>query len=346
MAHAYSLTNTIMVETFFQFDFPAALAFLILLPLVFWRIKSGKGLPRIRFSNNQLFADVAKTRRESWRFLLPLLRVLALLFLIVGLARPQWGNKTTEILSEGIDIMLSVDTSGSMRALDFKLDGQEANRLDVIKDVIQGFVEKRPYDRLGLIVFGDEAYTQCPLTTDQKTLSDFMEWVQIGIAGDGTAIGNGLALSVKRLKEQTTKSKIIILLTDGRSNAGEITPTMAAEMAAQSQIKVYTIGVGTQGKVPYLQQTPFGPRRVFATLELDEAALKEIAQITGGKYFRATDTEQLEGIYAEIDSLEKSEIRRKEYRDYEELFFPLVVMGLFCLLLEICLGTFVFVRIP
>lgn len=335
-----------MKELFFQFASPPFFLLILSVPLVYFLIHKGYGVPRIHFSSLSLFSNIPLSRREKFRFVFPLMRALALLFLIIGMARPQWGNKTTETLSEGIDIILSVDTSGSMKALDFKLDGNESNRLDVIKKVMQDFVLRRPYDRIGMIVFGDEAYTQCPLTLDKDTLKTFVDWVFIGMAGDGTAIGNGLGLSVKRLKDQKTKSKVIILLTDGRNNAGEVAPLMAAQMAKEFGIKVYTIGVGTRGPVPYPQETPFGVRRAYARLDLDEDTLKEIAGATGGLYFRAVDTDELEKIYGEIDQMEKTEVKVKEYSDYQELYFWFLLAALFFVFLEIVLSQTVFLRIP
>ncbi len=335
-----------MKELFFEFHSPLFFLLLLLVPVVYLLIHRGYGIPRVHFSSLSLFFTIPLSRREKFRFVFPLMRCIALVLLIIGMARPQWGNKTTEMLSEGIDIMLSVDTSGSMKALDFKLEGHESNRLDVIKKVLQDFVLRRPYDRIGMIVFGDEAYSQCPLTLDKDTLKTFIDWVFIGMAGDGTAVGNGLALSIKRLKDQKTKSKIIILLTDGRNNAGEVAPLMAAQMANEFGIKVYTIGVGTRGAVPYPQETPFGVRRAYARLDLDEDTLKEIARTTGGKYFRATDTDELEKIYGEIDQLEKTEVRVKEYSEYQELYFWFLLMALLFLIFEIVLSQTFFLRIP
>lgn len=335
-----------MNTLFFQFEDPYFFALLVFLPLVYLLSRKGAGFVKINFSSVKLFAGVGRSFREKFRFVVPLSRTVVLALFVAALARPQWGNKTTEILSEGIDILLAVDTSGSMKALDFHLQNSEANRLDAVKKVVDDFISRRSYDRIGMVIFGEQAYTQCPLTLDYDVLRTFLKWVRIGIVGDGTAIGNGLATAVKRLKSQPTKSKIIILLTDGRNNAGEVAPLTAAAIAKEFNIKVYTIGVGSKGPVPYPEQTPFGVRKVYAELDLDEETLKEIAEITGGQYFRATDTAELEKIYGTIDRLEKSEVKVKEYSEYFELYPWFLAAGLVFLLLEAVLSQMVFVRIP
>lgn len=335
-----------MKGTFFQFGSPYFFLLIVGLPFILRTLVRGRASARIHFSSINLFQKVGTSRKERLKKVSSFLRLLSLLLLITALARPQLGNKTTEVLSEGIDILLTIDTSGSMKALDFHLKNSETNRLDVIKNVVEKFIARRPYDRIGMVVFGSEAYTQCPLTLDQGVLTSFLKWIHIGIAGDGTAIGNALAVSVKRIKDQPTKSKIIILLTDGRSNAGEIDPMLAAELAKDHHIKVYTIGVGSRGPVPYPQETPFGIQRVYAKLDLDEDILKKIAETTGGEYFRATDTDELEKIYDQIDKLEKTEVKVKEYNDYHELYPAFLVWGLLFFILEVVLANTVFVRIP
>jgi Ca-activated chloride channel family protein len=330
----------------FTFANPIILLLLGLAPLYYWRrIKTSNPL-FLKYSATSLFDNSTPTWRQHILFLPSFLRLLALCFLIIALARPQSVNKTTEVSGEGVDIMLTLDTSGSMKALDFHMQGLETNRLDVIKQVVDDFISHREYDRIGMVVFGDEAYTQSPLTVDKDTLRMFLDWVHIGIVGDGTAIGNALATSVKRLKDQPTKSKVIILLTDGRNNAGEVSPLQAAKIAKEFNIKVYTIGVGSTGLVPYPEETPFGVRKVYARLDIDEDTLKQIADITGGKFFRATDTEELKQIYSTIDKLEKSEIKTKEYKDYLELFPFFVICGLFLLVTEVLLDRVILIRIP
>lgn len=335
-----------MSDHFFQFQDPWFLILLAVIPLLSFFSKKKEGKHSIHFPSLSLFEGLHRSVRERFEFIVPILRGLSLLLLILGLARPQWGSKTTETSGEGVDILLAIDTSGSMRALDFHLQNSEVNRLDVIKKVVADFISKRTHDRIGMVVFGEEAYTQCPLTTDTGTLRDFLERIRIGIAGDGTAIGNALATAVKRLKNQKTKSRIIILLTDGRNNAGEISPLTAAGIARDLGIKIYAIGIGSDGPVPYPEETPFGVRKVYAHLEQDEDMLKQIAQITGGRYFHANETAELEKIYDVIDHLEKSEIKIKEFREYEELYPPFVLVGLILLALELLLSRTYFLRIP
>ena len=331
---------------FFQFQDPWFLLLLLAIPVFHFASKKKRGTKAIHFSSLKLFDGLNRSFRERFEFFIPLLRALSLALLIIGVARPQWGNKTTETSGEGGDIMLTIDTSGSMKALDFHLQNSEVNRLDVVKKVVADFILKRPHDRIGMVVFGEEAYTQCPLTTDSGTLREFLDRIRIGIAGDGTAIGNALATSVKRLKNQKTKSRIVILLTDGRNNAGDISPLKAAGIARDMGIKVYAIGIGSAGPVPYPQETAFGVEKVYAHLEQDEEMLRQIAQITGGRYFHATETAELEKIYGTIDKLEKSEIKIKEYREYEELFPPFVWAGLLLFALELLLSRTYFLRIP
>ena len=253
-------------------------------------------------------------------YVLVLLRCIALVLLIIALARPQSGTKASEVLTEGIDIMLCLDTSGSMQALDFKWQDERHNRLEVVKNVVSDFINGRTNDRIGMVVFGEEAFTQCPLTLDYGVLLNFLDQVEIGMAGDSTAIGSALGTCVNRLKERESKSKVIILLTDGRSNAGSLSPQTAAEIAETYSIKTYTVGVGTAGEVPFLVDTIFGKKYMYQRVDLDEETLKEIATVTGGSYFKATDTETLEEIYRKIDKLEKTKVEVKEYMEYEELF--------------------------
>lgn len=335
-----------MNHTFYQFENPYLLFLLILVPIIFYFLLKNQSFVSIKFSSVELFEGIPKSLKEKLYFLPALLRCLALSLFIIALARPQHGNSTSEIISEGIDIVLTIDTSGSMKALDFELDGKEANRLDVVKSVVSDFVDQRKYDRMGMIVFGEEAYTQCPLTLDGNTIKQFLDWVEIGIAGDGTSIGRALATSVKRLKDEKTKSKIIILLTDGINNDMDITPKMAAEIAKDHNIKVYTIGVGSRGPVPYPEMTLFGMRKISVRLDLDEESLKEIADITGGLYFRATDSEELKKIYSTIDQLEKTEVKVKEYQNFNDLFSGFVFLGLLLLFVEFLLANTYLLKIP
>ena len=261
--------------------------------------------------------------------ILRLLRVLALIFLILALARPQTGRKQVEVLTEGIDIILTIDTSGSMHALDFTLNGEKANRLAAIKQVASDFIEKRPGDRIGMVVFGEEAFTQAPLTLDHDLIESLLQRLEIGMAGDATAIGQAIGVGINRLKDLKAKSKIMILLTDGRSNAGDLPPLKAAEIAASYGINIYVIGIGTIGPAPFEVDTLFGKRTVYQQADLDEPTLKTIASTTQARYFRATDTKTLEEIYAEINRLEKSEARGKEYTNSDERFERYLAAGVF-----------------
>jgi Ca-activated chloride channel homolog len=300
----------------------------------------------VRFSAVAPFRKIYATRAAAARHILVVLRVAAILCLVAAVARPQSGEKETEIETEGVDIVLCLDTSGSMQALDFQLDGKRVDRLAVVKKVVKDFIEKRRDDRIGMVVFGAEAFTQCPLTMDYGVLLKFLDRLEIGMAGDATAVGSALATSVKRLQDVPGKSKVVILLTDGRNNAGKISPVTAAEIAKTDRCKVYTIGVGVEGKSPFLVQTFFGKDYVYQQVDLDEKTLREIAEITGGEYFRATDTASLEKIYDQIDRLEKTQVKVKEYVEYEELFHRFAIPGLLLLLAEFVLVSTRFRKIP
>ncbi|MBF0312270.1 MAG: VWA domain-containing protein [Oligoflexia bacterium] len=316
---------------------------LLLIPLVRYHGRNGG---RIRYSNLDLLKGLKGLPKFHPRQILLLLRVAAIVLLVLGLARPQAGKKFSEITSEGVDIMLVLDTSGTMQALDFKIDNEPASRLTIVKKVVEDFIKKRQDDRLGLVVFGDEAFTQCPLTTDHGILVEFLKKIEIGMAGDSTAIGSAIGTAINRIKNLPSKSKVVILLTDGRNNAGDLQPLKAAELAKVFGIKVYTIGAGTKGKAPFLQDTLFGKRYVYADVEIDEELLTEVARITGAQYYRATDTGELEKIYAEIDRLEKHEVKVKEYTEYNELFLWFIIPALLLLLLEIGLSQTRLRKIP
>ncbi len=261
------------------------------------------------------------------------LRILALSALIVALARPQSSSSWQDVKTEGIDIVIAMDISGSMLARDF-----EPDRLEASKEVASEFIQSRPNDRIGLVVYSGESFTQCPLTTDHDKLINLFEELQNGMIKDGTAIGMGLANAVNRLKESDAKSKVIILLTDGENNVGSIPPLTAAEIAATFGVKVYTIGVGTKGQAPMPVSDMFGRRRYqMMDVDIDEETLEEIADLTGGKYFRATDNESLASIYAEIDQMEKTVIEETQYEKKYEEYFPLALLALGLLLSELML---------
>ncbi len=269
------------------------------------------------------------------------LRLLVVALVLLALMRPQTGRALTEISTEGIDIVLVVDTSGSMRALD--LDAHERslsrrrNRLEVAKGVVETFIAARPNDRIGLVVFGEEAFTQCPLTLDHGVAVTFLEQLEIGMAGDATALGSAVGVAARRLKDSDAESKVAILLTDGRSNAGALSPLRAAEAASALGIRLYTIGVGARGQAPFVVETGLGPRIVYQDVEIDEATLREMADTTGGAYYRAEDEEGLERIVERIDELEKTEISQESWMEYEERFAWLVAPAVFLLLVEVIL---------
>jgi len=264
----------------------------------------------------------------------------------MALARPQEGYKRTEILSMGVDIMLALDTSGSMQALDFIKNEKRDTRLAMVKDVVSKFIDNRTNDRMGMVVFGSEAYTQCPLTLDQNVLQSFLSKLDIGMAGDSTAIGSAVGIAVKRLKDLKSDSKLIILLTDGRNNAGNLAPLQAAQTAKTFGIKIHTIGVGTRGRAPFLVNSIFGQRYVYQEVDIDEGTLKEISKITGGQYFRATDLESLKSIYKQIDQMEKSDVKVFDHSDYTELFHYFLIPAILLLFLEIILSNSLLRRIP
>lgn len=266
---------------------------------------------------------------------------------LLGLARPRIPLQETKIHSEGIDIVLAIDCSGSMLAEDFKIGGRRQNRLEVVKTVVEEFVQKRESDRIGMIAFAARAYTVCPLTLDYNWLIKNLERVKIGAIEDGTAIGSAISSSLNRLTSTEAKSKIIILLTDGINNAGKISPWTATEAAQALGIKIYTIGTGTKGLVPFPVQG-FWQKTVYQNvkIEIDEEMLKKIADETKGKYFRATDTESLRKIYKEIDSLEKTLVQEVGFQEYKELFPYFLIPGLLFLILEVVLSNTALRKLP
>ena len=285
---------------------------------------------------------VPRTLRYWLRPLPTILRLAALLMLIVALARPVEVSNERETTTEGIDIVLAMDISGTMLARDFKPD-----RLTAAKRLASEFVAERHGDRIAVVAFAGEAFTQAPLTSDQATIETMLSRLRSGVVEDGTAIGNGLATAVNRLRESGAKSKVIILLTDGVNNRGQISPLMAAEIARDMGIKVYTIGVGTRGRAPYPAVDMFGNHTtVMADVEIDEELLEDIASMTGGNYYRAVDDEALRDIYAEINTLEKSEVQVTNYQSYEELFLMWLVLGLLLLGAEFLLDKVVLNRLP
>lgn len=310
---------------------PWLLLLLALIPLLY-RARRRQIPPALRYPVLEAVQAIGPGRRVRWRWLLPVLRAVGLALLVVALARPQLGKAATQIFTEGIDIMLAVDISGSMLAEDFQVEGQRANRLDAVKSVVEKFLQRRPGDRVGLVLFAARPYTQSPLTLDHGWLMKNLDRAHVGMIEDGTAVGSGLATAVRRLEASESKSKIVILLTDGQNNAGKVPPMTAAETAKTLGYRVYTIGAGTRGSAPFPQVDAFG-RRIYVSMpvDIDEDTLTRVADLTGGKYFRATDTPSLEQIYAEIDALERSPQEGLQYLEYHELYVWLALPALLLL---------------
>lgn len=326
---------------------PWILTFLLLLiPFVIYTKKKVKSAG-FRFSSEKLLHGLGSSFKLKLAQNLILLRAAAIFFVIIALARPQSPIEESKIQTEGIDIVLAVDCSTSMLAEDFKLNGKRQNRLEAVKDVVKNFIEGRQNDRIALIAFAGKAYAVCPLTLDYSWLLQNLKRVETGMIEDGTAIGSGLASSLNRLKDTEAKSKIVILLTDGRNNAGKISPLTASEAAKALKIKVYTIGAGTKGLAPYPMKDFYG-NTVYRNvkIDIDEDTLRKIAEETKAKYFRATDTKSLRSIYKEIDKLEKTPMEEKGYLEYNELFLKFLILGMILLFLEIVLGNTILRKTP
>ena len=300
---------------------PEWLWLLALLPLaLIWHGRRG-AIAAVEYSNVSLARRVARATRNRagrWLWLLP---ILAGALIVVGLTRPQYGHGRTEVQASGIDIMLALDVSGSMQALDFKLDGQPTNRIDVVKSVVAKFIEARPDDRIGLVAFAGLPYLVSPLTLDHDWLQQNLGRVQVAGVEDGTAIGSAVAACVNRLRGTPAKSKIVVLLTDGMNNSGKISPAAAAEAAKAFGVKVYTIAAGVRGDAPVPVKDEMGNTQlVMAKVDVDEATLQQIAAETGGKFYRATDTDSLKNIYGDINQLEKTKATVRKFEHYQELF--------------------------
>jgi Ca-activated chloride channel family protein len=314
----------------------------LLVPLIIWYIwKDREANAAIRFSTLKGFAGAGRTAKYWLRHILFAIRLIILSLIIIVLARPQSVNKWQDVNTEGIDIIIALDISGSMLAQDFKPD-----RLEASKAVAIEFVSGRPTDRIGLVVYSAESFTQCPLTTDHAVLINLFHDIKSGMIEDGTAIGMGLANAVSRLKDSKAKSKVVILLTDGVNNRGSIAPLTAAEIARTFNIRVYTIGVGTQGTAPAPVQTPYGVQIRQVPVEIDEQILQQIANTTDGKYFRATNNQKLIEIYKEIDQMEKSKVDVREYSRKEEEYLAYGLGAVILLLFEIIVRKTVLRNIP
>lgn len=320
------------------FASPAYLFLLLLLiPVIGWYIyELRKADASLQLSDTQTLGKQPKSARIYLLHVPFVLRVACITLLSIALARPQLTNRWSSESTEGIDIMMALDISGTMQAEDLK-----PNRLEAAKQVASDFVIARPNDQIGLVVFAGESFTQCPLTTDHAVLINLFKSVKFGMIEDGTAIGLGLANAVNRMKDSQTKSKVIILLTDGSNNRGEIDPQTAAEIAKTYGIRVYAVGVGSHGQARVPVQTPMGVQYMMMDSEFDEGTLQRIASTTGGQYFRATDNSSLKSIYEQIDQLEKTKLRVREYAKHTDIFPPFIVAALLCLIAEIILRYFV-----
>ena len=325
------------------FEYPALLWLLVipafmLVHYVYIEVSGRR--PHLRVPDIKFWKAGGRSVLGVIRHLPFLLRTIALVMIIIAIARPRSSTKMDKIDTEGIDIVLAMDVSTSMLARDFTPD-----RISAAKDIAIEFISQRPSDRMGIVVFAGESYTQCPLTTDRATLINLMKEIETGLIEDGTAIGNGLATAVARMQNSDAKSRVVILLTDGVNNSGEITPQTAADIAKTYGIRVYTIGVGANGTAPYPVMTPWGVQMQNVEVEIDENLLKNIAETTGGRYFRATDNTKLSEIYSEINKMEKARTTIDSFPIYKELFTGFALIALACLLLEVLI-SFILRRLP
>lgn len=325
------------------FEYPTLLWLLVIPALMlvhYVYIELSGRRPHLRVPDVKFWKAGGRSVLGVIRHLPFLLRTIALVMIIIAIARPRSSTKMDKIDTEGIDIVLAMDVSTSMLARDFTPD-----RISAAKDIAIEFISQRPSDRMGIVVFAGESYTQCPLTTDRATLINLMKEIETGLIEDGTAIGNGLATAVARMQNSDAKSRVVILLTDGVNNSGEITPQTAADIAKTYGIRVYTIGVGANGTAPYPVMTPWGVQMQNVEVEIDENLLKNIAETTGGRYFRATDNTKLSEIYSEINKMEKARTTIDSFPIYKELFTGFALIALACLLLEVLIG-FIMRRLP
>ena len=315
----------------------------ILIPLLIaWQIwKEKKRYPTLNLSSTEGFAQTGSSLRLRFRHILFVLRLAAISMAIVALARPQSSSTQRNVTTEGIDIVVTLDISTSMLSEDFS-----PNRIEAAKKTALKFVQNRPDDRIGLIVFSGKSYTQCPITTDHDVIENLFESLKVTPVDDGTAIGLGLATAVSRLKDSKAKSKVVILLTDGVNNTGFIAPLTAADIAKNFNVRVYTIGVGTRGVAPYPIKTPYGVQYQNMPVDIDEDVLKQIASATGGKYYRATNNKTLAEIYEDIDKLEKTRIDVSEFSRHAEEFLPFAIAAAVLFLLEILLRLTIYKKIP
>lgn len=325
------------------FKYSWVLYSLFFLPfLIWWYFKNySKKDVEFHYSSFNFFKGFSPSIKERLIHLPFILRILSLILLIIALARPQSFLSGKNVLTEGIDIVMNLDISSSMLAEDLK-----PNRLEAAKKVIAEFISNRQYDRIGLVIFSKESFTQCPMTIDYNVIKDLLREIKSGIIEDGTAIGNAIANGVNRLKDSKSKSKVMILVTDGVNNSGEVDPLTAAEIAKTYGVKIYTIGVGTYGQAPYPIPTPFGIRYQMVPVEIDENLLQQISNMTGGKYFRATNSNALHEIYQKIDKMEKTKIEITSYSRADEIFHNWAFAGLILLLFELFISKFYLRKLP
>jgi Ca-activated chloride channel family protein len=331
----------------FRFENPYLLLLLGLVPLLVLFRKYRRPPLSLAVSSLYPVKGMPSSVSAAAARMLPVLKYGALCLMIIALARPQWGTREISIRTEGINILLAVDLSESMAALDFKRGGKIVDRLEAAKGVIHDFIAKRTGDRIGLVVFGSEAYTQLPLTRDYETISDMLGRLEIGAAGKSTAIGDAIGIALKRLEDIEGKSNIIILLTDGRSNSGILSPEAAVEIASRKGVKIYTVGIGSEGRAPFRVTVPgFGDQYRYMQVDMDEDTLRDIAEKSGGLYFRAEDTRGLEKTYETIDQMEKTEAVVKIYDNYRDLYAYNLLPAFGLLGLWIILSHTRFLRVP
>jgi len=322
---------------------PQFLWLLLLLPLLaaWYFYRSNKRASVLRISTTEMLRNFPVPAKIKWRPLLQVFQLLALACIIIALARPQRTNVSESIDSNGIDIVLSIDISGSMLAEDFK-----PNRLEAAKKTASEFVRERSTDRIGVVIFSGESFTLCPVTIDHNVVQEQLDAIQSGMLQDGTAIGMGLATAVDKLRDAKGKSRVVILMTDGVNNTGLIDPQTALEIAKAFKVRVYTIGVGTEGEALYPIQTPYGIQKKLLPVQIDEPLLRNISKQTGGRYYRATDNKSLQHIYDEINQLEKTKVQVNAYKQYTETFFPFVFVAIALLMLELILRYTYFKSLP
>jgi len=326
-----------------EFANPIYLYFLLIIPLIglwYW-FRQWKDSADIQVSSTESFEQTPKSLKQYLYFSMYIFRAAAIGLLIIALARPQSTSSRQDVTIEGIDIVIALDVSGSMLAMDLKPD-----RLEASKEVASEFISGRENDRFGLVIFSGETFTQAPLTTDHAVIKSLFKDIKSGMIEDGTAIGDGLATSVNRLKDSKAVSKVIILLTDGVNNMGSLDPLSSAEIAQIYGIRIYTIGVGTEGTAPYPVQTMFGMQTQYMEVQIDEELLQQVAEMTDGRYFRATSNRKLREIYDEIDKLEKSKIDVTEFKKKKEEFFPWAIWALILIFAEVLLRNTIFRTAP